>query len=217
MGMLAIFCDMEAQWHGEFRDWLNEDMFPARLRLDFPACASYDVISGQMGEESNGALATAPPFLTIYETPSISDLYGEPYQGLRRDRAPRDREMHERMIGMERYTLTLVGPLVSRDGDSLAPFAYVDRFDLRPSDVQPFNIWFEAEYLPWCSKLPSLLRVRRYLAMEGAPRHLVFHEFSDTKFQDDPLWRALRNAKEWLVCAMTYGAPALYQRVAKAP
>ena len=125
--------------------------------------------------------------------------------------------MHERMIGMERYALSLVGPILSRDGGGLAHYVYVDRFDLRPADVQAFNIWFEGEYLPWCTKMPGLVRVRRYLAMEGAPRHFVLHEFEGTAFQEDPLWRALRKSKEWALCAMTYGAPALYKCVIKVP
>ena len=85
------------------------------------------------------------------------------------------------------------------------------------ADVQAFNIWFEGEYLPWCSKMPGLVRVRRYLAMEGAPRHFILHEFEGTAFQEDPLWRALRKSKEWALCAMTYGAPALYKCVIKVP
>ncbi len=217
MGMLAIFCDMGDQWHEEFRMWLSEDMFPARMRIGFPACSSYDAVSGEEGADADGSQAVAPPFLTIYETSSAADLYGEAYQRLRRDRDPRDAAMHERMIGMERYALSLVGPILSRDGDGFAHYVYVDRFDLRPAEVQAFNIWFEGEYLPWCSKLAGLIRVRRYLAMEGAPRHFILHEFDGVAFKDDPLWRALRKSKEWTLSAMTYGAPALYKCAIKAP
>ncbi len=49
MGLLAIFCDMGDQWREEFRHWLKEDMFPARVGIGFPACASYDVIPGEDG------------------------------------------------------------------------------------------------------------------------------------------------------------------------
>ncbi|MEE9240024.1 MAG: hypothetical protein V3U53_02415 [bacterium] len=217
IGLLAIFCDMGEEWHEEFRLWLSEDMFPARLRFGFPACASYDLAPVDSGGDPDGSQAAAPPFLTIYETLSTADLYGEPYQRLRRDRDPRDAAMHQRMIGIERYALSLVGPIISRDGDGLGHYVFVDRFDLRPADVQTFNIWFEGEYLPWCLKLSGLVRVRRYLTMEGAPRHFVLHEFKGMGFQEDPLWRALRKSREWTICAMTYGAPALYKCAIRVP
>ncbi|MFC1492024.1 hypothetical protein ACFLQ0_05515 [Nitrospinota bacterium] len=210
-GMLALFCDLEEKWHEEFRAWLAEDMFPARLAVGFPSCASYDAVPDVAGSTQ----VSVPEFLTLYETPALADLYDEAYQALRRDRDPRDAVMHERMMGLERYTLSLTGPAAT--GEGLAPFVFVDRFDLRPDDVQTFNIWFMMEYLPWCAKLPGLVRVRRYLAMEGAPRHFILHEFEDRAFHEDAVWRALRNAKEWVLAGMTYGSPGLYERVVKAP
>jgi hypothetical protein len=211
--MLAIFCDLEEKWHEEFRAWLAEDMFPARLAAGFCGCASYSAVSGVEKETQ----ANVPEFLTLYETPTLAGLYGEAYQSLRRDRDIRDTVMHEQMMGMERYTLSATGPDTPGDAGGFAPVVFVDRFDLWPEYVQDFNHWFVTEYLTWCAKLPGLVRVRRYLAMEGAPRHFILNEFEDSGFFDDAVWRALRNAKEWGPAGMTYGAPGLYERAVKAP
>ena len=36
-GMLAMFVDLDDEWHKEFRTWLQEDMFTARLNIGFHA------------------------------------------------------------------------------------------------------------------------------------------------------------------------------------
>ena len=213
-GLLAIFCDLEARWHEEYRDWLREEMFPARLAVGFRRCASYDLLPGEGDDRSS----SAPPFLTLYEAPSVADLYGQPYQALRENRSERDRAFHDRMMGTERYTLAAAGPSPGGgQGGGLAPFVFVDRFDLRPEAVEGFSIWFENEYAPWCAKAPGFVRLRRYLAMEGAPRHFVLHEFGEEAFAQSSLWRALRQEGRWASCAMTHGSPGLYRLAEGAP
>ena len=65
MGMLALFCDMGDQWREEFRMWLSEDMFPARMGIGFPACASYDALPGLEGAGSEGSQTVAPPAAAV--------------------------------------------------------------------------------------------------------------------------------------------------------
>jgi hypothetical protein len=170
-GLLAIFCDLDEADQADFRPWLTEDMFPARVQIGVNACASYDRISG----EGQG-------FLTLYEMPTLGHLYGEAYQGLRRQRNPRDAAYHEKFRNLDRYTLAWAGPELasSRDRDvGLAPYLQIDRFDLEASDTQAFNIWFATEYLPVITRHPGDIRVRRYLSMEGQSAHVVLHEIAD--------------------------------------
>jgi len=186
-GMLAVFCDLDAQWHKEFREWLVQDMIPARFRIGgFPHCASYDAVPGQKTE----------PFVTVYETDTIGTLYGAPYQGLRgSNRDARDQAFHARLIKPARYTLAWVGPELARK--SGAPFATVaafDRFDLAPGTTEAFNIWYLTEYLPRLEAIPAVSRVRRYLAMEGAPRHVVMHEIEDAAALESKAWAEARSA-----------------------
>ena len=212
-GLLAIFCDLESRWHEEFRAWLAEDMFAARMGIGFRACASYDAVP----DTPETSMAGAPPFLTLYECASLADLYGGAYQALRRERGERDAAFHQRMMGMERYTLCAVGSGTGAGEGGLAPFAFVDRFDIRPDEIQDFNLWYEAEYLPWLEKVPGFSSVHRYLAMEGAPRHFILHGFESDDFVQNPLWLAVRREMAWSRCAQTHGAPGLYRRVIEAP
>lgn len=167
-GLLAVFCDLDDPDRADFRPWLQEDMFPARMAIGFNACASYDLIAGA-GQQ----------FLTLYEMPNLGYLYGEAYQALRRTREPRDAAYHQKFRNPDRYTLTWAGPeLGTRTGGagSLASFIQIDRFDLAESDIQTFNFWFATEYLPTIERNRDDIRVRRYLSMEGPHPHVVLHE-----------------------------------------
>ena len=167
-GLLAIFCDLDEADRADFRPWLGEDMFPARMAIGFTACASYDLIAGE-GQQ----------FLTLYEMPSLGHLYGEAYQGLRRQRNPRDAAYHQKFRNPDRYTLAWAGPELGATGGGsggLAPFIQIDRFDLAESDTQAFNIWFATEYLPAFTRQSDEMRVRRYLSMEGQLSHVILHE-----------------------------------------
>ena len=82
--MLAIFCDLSPEDQSQFRPWLLEDMFPARLKIGFRNCASFDLVKGE-----------GPEFVTLYETPSLGHLYDVPYRALRELRTPRDAAYHK--------------------------------------------------------------------------------------------------------------------------
>lgn len=198
-GMLAVLCDLEPRWHREFREWLRDDMMPARMRIGgFPAAASYDRIAG--AAENYGG---TEPFATVYETDSIGDLYGAPYQALRANRDQRDKDFHARFLNPARYTLSWVGPELFRpsadlalaeEGKSLAPVAVIDRLDIPDAATQAFNMRYVIEYLPRLEAVQGLVRVRRYLAMEGMPRHVLVTELADERVLGDPAWTAARKS-----------------------
>ena len=201
-GMLAIFCDLAAADQADFRPWLMEDMFPPRRAIGFTACASFDLMGGE-GRQ----------FVTLYEMPSLGHLYGEPYQALRRTRKPRDAAYHEKFQNPERYTLSWTGPewvgpelgdseaggrgaegsgADGREPRGFSPHILIDRFDLTPEGAQAFNIAYATEYLPGLAGLAGVSRVRRYLAMEGTPSHVIVHDLTEPSVIESPEWSALR-------------------------
>ena len=197
-GLLAIYCDLAPKDQADFRPWLVEDMFPARMKIGFNGCASFDRLSG-----------TGPEFVTMYEMPSLGHLYGEPYQALRRVRNPRDAAYHEKFQNPERYTLSWAGPELSSDTSGFTPYVAVDRFELAVDKAQSFNIWFVCTYLAALAQLPGVVRVRRYLSMEGTPSHFILHELSDASVAESSAWLNLR-------AEFGEGASALYQRIVEA-
>ena len=207
-GMLAMFVNLDPRWVDDFRIWLKEDMFPARMNIGFHACASYDLLP-----ETNAAKLPNPVFLTVYETASLGNLYSEPYQALRRKRDTKDAVFHQRFLDAERYTLSWVGPELSSGTSGFLPFVYVDRFDLTTKNVQKFNQWFIDEYLPGCEEIESLVRLRRYTTIEGNRRVFLFHEFDDIYAINDKAWNTLRGNEVWKNVAIDQGSSAAYRRI----
>ena len=206
-GMLAMFVNLDPRWVDDFRIWLKEDMFTARMDIGFRACASYDLLSETDDKSLN------PAFLTVYETASLGVLYSEPYQALRRNRDTKDAAFHQRFLDAERYILSWVGQELSAGTPGFLPFVYVDRFDLTTKNVQKFNQWFIDEYLPGCEGIESLVRLRRYTTIEGNRKVFVFHEFDDISAINDKAWNKLRGNKVWKNVASDPGRSAAYRRV----
>jgi len=172
--MLAIFCDLDAKDQTDFRPWLAEDMFPARLNIGFNNCASFDLIQGDGCE-----------FVTIYEVPTLGHLYDIPYQELRRKRKPRDAEYHKKFQNPERYALTWVGPEISSKKSGFAPYVSIQRFDIKENLVEEFNAWFVSSYIPSVLESKNTVSLRRYISVEGPHKNFIIQEFSDSNISSD--------------------------------
>ena len=215
-GLLVVFCDLAPEYRPDFRPWLAEDMFPPRIAIGFGPAASFDLIEDAIAAPASTEGVPPQTFVTCYVAPSLGDLYGPAYQGLRAKRAPRDAAYHQHMQNQARYTGAWVGPGIEADDQSFSPIVVIDRFKLAPADTQGFNIWYASEYLPACAEIHGLTRLRRYLAMEGAADHLLVHEFSAEADLADATWQALRASEYWNQCRFAPGAPAAYRNVVDA-
>ena len=150
-GLLAIFCDLDPKDQKEFHPWLVNEMFPARLKIGFYSCASFEKISGD-GQK----------FLTLYEVDNIVSLYDKPYQKLRENRSPLDAKFHERFINPSRYILTLIPPSIEKDHSGFLDYVKITRETITGADVQKYHSNFIAKI----NNL-DLLPLRRYITIEG--------------------------------------------------
>ena len=150
-GLLAIFCDLDPKDQKEFHPWLLNEMFPARLKIGFNSCASFEKISGE-GQK----------FLTLYEVDDIISLYDRPYQKLRENRSPLDTKFHESFINPSRYTLTLIPPLLEKDHSGFLDYVKITRETITGADIQKYHSNFIAKI----NNL-NLLPLRRYITVEG--------------------------------------------------
>ena len=150
-GLLAIFCDLDPKDQKEFHPWLLNEMFPARLKIGFNSCASFEKISGD-GQK----------FLTLYEVDNIVSLYDRPYQKLRENRSPLDTKFHESFINPSRYILTLIPPLMEKDHSGFLDYVKITRETITGANIQKYHSNFIAKI----NNL-NLLPLRRYLTVEG--------------------------------------------------
>ena len=166
--MLAIFCDLSPEDQSQFRPWLLEDMFPARLKIGYRNCASFDLVKGE-----------GPEFVTLYETSSLGHLYDVPYRALRELRTPRDAAYHKKFQNPERYTLAWTGPEIARKTDDFATYIKIDRFNLKNHLIEEFNTWFFSTYISAFVRSVETLSLQRYISVEGSHNYFIVHEIID--------------------------------------
>lgn len=159
-GLLAIFCDLDPKDQKEFHPWLVNEMFPARLKIGFNSCASFEKISGD-GQK----------FLTLYEVDSIVSLYDRPYQNLRENRSPLDTKFHKSFINPSRYILTLIPPSIEKDHSGFLDYIKITRETITGTDVQKYHSNF-------ITKINNLnqLPLRRYITIEGEHHNFTIIE-----------------------------------------
>tara|TARA_A100001037_G_scaffold27253_1_gene21980 strand:+ start:578 stop:1195 length:618 start_codon:yes stop_codon:yes gene_type:complete len=150
-GLLAIFCDLDPKDQKEFHPWLLNEMFPARLKIGFNSCASFEKISGD-GQK----------FLTLYEVDNIVSLYDRPYQKLRENRSPLDTKFHESFINPSRYILTLIAPLIEKEHSGFLDYVKITRETITGANVQKYH----SNFITKINNL-NLLPLRRYITVEG--------------------------------------------------
>ena len=150
-GLLAIFCDLDPKDQKEFHPWLLNEMFPARLKIGFNSCASFEKISG------NGQ-----KFLTLYEVDNIVYLYDRPYLKLRENRSQLDTKFHESFINPSRYILTLIPPLLEKDHSGFLDYVKITRETITGANVQQYH----SNFITKINNL-NLLPLRRYITVEG--------------------------------------------------
>ena len=150
-GLLAIFCDLNPKDQKEFHPWLMNEMFPARLKIGFNSCASFEKISGE-GQK----------FLTLYEVDNITSLYDRPYQMLRENRSPLDTKFHKSFINPSRYILTLIPPLIEKDHSGFLDYVKITRENIASADIQNHH----SNFITNINNL-DLLPLRRYITVEG--------------------------------------------------
>ena len=163
--MLAVFCNLSIEDQVDFRPWLIQDMFPARLDIGFKNCASFNLTNGEGSK-----------FVTLYEIPSVGYLYDLPYQSLRKNRTIRDANYHRKFQNLERYILAWTGPEISRNIKGLPKYIIISRFDIKEQFIPEFNIWFISTYIPNLLNMDNTIGIRRYISLEGPHKNFIIKE-----------------------------------------
>jgi hypothetical protein len=190
--MLAIFCNLATEDQADFRPWLSEDMFPARLNIGFKNCASFNLIQGDGSK-----------FVTLYETPSLGNLYNVSYQKLRQSRTLRDADYHDKFLTPERYTLAWIGPEISRKNKGFSTFIRIDRFNPEHYLIEDFNAWFVSTYVSTLAESSITLGLRRYISIQGPHKYFIIQEIMNSKISRDNK-HSLQKTKFGLSVSGTY-------------
>jgi len=97
-------------------------------------------------------------------------------------------------------------------------FLQMGRMDISAAMEEEFNAWYNTCYIPGYLKVPGVIRVRRFMAVECQPKYLTVYEFENPGVPDTEAWDKARNGNPWNLrvrphLQLDVGSPAVYQRI----
>ena len=149
-GLLAVFTDVDKDYHPEFEKWHNCEHIAERVS-----------VPGFLAGHRYRGLGKASEFMFFYETADSKVLESEPYLKCLNNPTPWTRES---LIHLKNATRTIYTLLASA-GKKLsltAPFIFARRFDCQRGGEQEVIQWYREEYLPQICTLPGVYQGRVY-------------------------------------------------------
>jgi len=68
--------------------------------------------------------------------------------------------------------------------------------DAPPEHEDEFNRWYDEEHIPLLSRVPGVLRARRFFDPNGKPRYVALYDLADAAVLQHPEWQAALRT-EW--------------------
>lgn len=216
MGLLMEWVDIPEDKEDEFNRWYNEERFPQLL-----------AIPGVL----NGARYFRPEAMPLrhltcfeLECPEVAETSA--FQALEKDLSPWGKRTAPQIIG-NNYTHSVyrmiypdhLDPILAQT--DLAPAINIGRQEI-PLEVDvEWNRWYNSMYIRDLSVVPGCRSVRRYLAVKGQPRYMVFYELEHQDVCKSQEWVAARLRSSWSATMRGYvksalgsGRPAvMYRRI----
>lgn len=73
-------------------------------------------------------------------------------------------------------------------------YLLVAQMDVEPHVEKEFNDWFNRDHIPAVLKVPGVLGVRRYVALQGSPKYTAEYELTSPDIPTSKAWAETRNA-----------------------
>lgn len=200
-GLLVIWADLDEEYRRTFRMWHNCEHVAERVTLP-GFCAGYRY----------EGLAGAPHYIMFYETVDSKVLASKPYLRSVNHPTPGTKESIAHFKNPVRTIYSLLAAS-GKEPPVVAPYIYVERFNLRDLTEQEAIHWYRDHYLPGVSALPGVFRGRLYggdpsisgiMSTErkiyapgmGAQRYLCLFEIGSPDIPASPAWKDCLTAIE---------------------
>ena len=210
--LLVVFTDIDSEHDADFNAWYDEEHLLERLSAPgFLDAARYQAVKG------------GPRYLAIYELESAAALQSAEYQRMSQNPTEWTKRVSPTVIGRGtvRNVYTQISPGESDShtlGRGMAPALQIGRMDV-PSELEAkYNEYYDGVRTPANLEVPGCLFVRRYHAVEGAPRYLTMYEFEHEKVPETLAWDVRRSQdKMHQHIGGSYGhapgSPGVYRRI----
>lgn len=179
--LITVWLHVEPSAEAEFHDWYLREHLAQVVGLP-------GFVSGRRYECPDAPLK----FLAWYDTVDASVEAGPDFQALVEHPTAWSQRMRtlygERRERMNFRLARDVGERCEQD----APWLYLVHTDIPDDIVDEYNAWYDQEHLPRLVTVPGVIRARRYVAVQGAPRYLTAYELTDPDAFESPAGLAAR-------------------------
>ena len=72
---------------------------------------------------------------------------------------------------------------------TLSRVVQIVTMDVEPAFVDELNRWYDEEHIPLLSRVPGVLRARRFFDPNGKPRYVALYDLADESVVQHPEWQ----------------------------
>lgn len=185
-GLLLTITEPRPELEAEFNAWYDTEHIAERLSISGFLSARRWVADVKPGEGK---------YLATYELVTPGVLQTTEYLERYRNQSPWSRRTLENTIVLRRWACEQINP-----GDApphmMSHAQFVVIGDSPPEHEEEFNRWYDEEHLPLLSRVPGVLRARRFFDPNGKPRYVALYDLADESVTQHPEWRAATQT-EW--------------------
>jgi hypothetical protein len=153
---MDILPEIEADWNR----WYDTRHIPDRLNLPgFLSARRFIAIEGE------------PKYWSIYDLESVEVLASEPYLQLRDQEYSRPPDSFELITGkLPNFSRGLYRQIYPETREYRSPetlFLLAKGYDVPSSKEDQFNAWYNTDVVPALSRIPGIVSIRRFCAVEA--------------------------------------------------
>jgi hypothetical protein len=179
-GLLLTMTETRPEAQAEFNAWYDSEHIAERLSLSGFLSARRWVADLKPGEGK---------YLATYELVTPGVLQTTEYLEHYRSPSPWTRRSLENTIVFRRWACEQINP-----GDApphmMSHAQFVAIGDSPPEHEDEFNRWYDEEHIPMLSRVPGVLRARRFFDPDGKPRYVALYDLADESVTQHPDWQA---------------------------
>ena len=180
--LLFTGTDVEPASEAALNDWYDQRHVPQRA-----------AVPGFLTARRWEALEGGPKYLALYDLAGLEVLQTPEYKALSQPplRTEADAEMAKTFKNPVRVVMSQVAQAGSADAPAPGAIKGLLVVSLQPEAgyEDEFNDWYTMEHIVYGARVPGLLRVRRFKAVEGTPAYLALWELADPNIPNTQPWR----------------------------
>ena len=212
-GLLMLWTDVDPPYEADFNEWYNHEHIKHLLE-----------VPGFLSGGRYVALKGGPKYLAMYELEDPSVLRSAAFlDDVRFRPSPWRQKSSGGHVGRN-YILNAyrqIFPARTNPVDltmGMSPYLQMGRMDIPAHMEEEFNDWYNTVYIPDYLTVPGVIRVRRFVVIDGQPKYLTVYEFERPDVPQSAAWNKVRDSNPWTRrirphMRLDEGSPAVFRRI----